>query len=134
MLTIDHEKVCYLIIKAREFDAKMEPEVSDPGDNPADDGERVILFDYPDDPTAEEVRTCLEGLNEDEACEVLALLWLGRGDYDHSEWERALAEARDAPNDRRPETLMGEPLLADYLEDGLSQLGYSCEDVEIGRL
>jgi len=134
MLTIDHEKVCYLIIKAREFDAKMEPEVSDPGDNPADDGERVVLFDYPDDPTAEEVRTCLEGLNEDEACEVLALLWLGRGDYERSEWERALAEALDAPNDRRPETLMGKPLLADYLEDGLSQLGYSCEDVEIGRL
>ena len=134
MLTIDHEKICYLIIKAREFDVKMEPEVSDPGDNPADDAERVVLFDYPDDPTAEEVRSCLEGLNVDEACEVLALLWLGRGDYDKGEWERALAEAQDAPNERRPEALMGKPLLADYLEEGLSQLGYSCEDVEIGRL
>ncbi len=93
-----------------------------------------MLFDYPDDPTAEEVRTCLEGLNEDEACEVLALLCLGRGDYDRNEWERALAEAQDAPDKRRPEALMGKPLLADYLEEGLSQLGYSCEDVEIGRL
>ncbi len=36
MLTIDREKVCNLIIKAREFDAKLEPEVSDRGDNPGD--------------------------------------------------------------------------------------------------
>jgi len=26
------------------------------------------------------------------------------------------------------------PLLADYLEEGLSQLGYSIEDFEIGRM
>ena len=37
MLTIPLEKVCYLIIKAREFDAKMDPEVPEPGDNPTDD-------------------------------------------------------------------------------------------------
>jgi hypothetical protein len=134
MLTIDHETVCYLIIKAREFDAKMDVEVSDPGDNPADDAERVVLFDYPDDPTAEEVRSCIEGLNEDEACEVLALLWIGRGDYGRGEWQRALADAQDAPEERRPQAFMTEPLLADYLEEGLSQLGYSCEDVELAHL
>jgi hypothetical protein len=134
MLTIDHEKICYLIIKAREFDVKMEPEVPDPGDNPGDDAERVILFDYPDDPTAEEVRACLDGLNDDEACEVLALVWLGQGDYKSDEWDTALADAQDAPDERRPEALMSNPLLADYLEEGLSQLGYSCEDMEIGRL
>jgi hypothetical protein len=30
--------------------------------------------------------------------------------------------------------LIGTPLLADYLEQGLSQLGYSLEDFEVGRL
>jgi Protein of unknown function (DUF3775) len=30
--------------------------------------------------------------------------------------------------------LTGTPLLADYLEEGLSQLGYSLEDFEIGRI
>jgi hypothetical protein len=29
--------------------------------------------------------------------------------------------------------LTGTPLLADYLEEGLSQLGYSLEGFEIGR-
>jgi hypothetical protein len=30
--------------------------------------------------------------------------------------------------------LMGMPLLADYLEDALSQFGLSCEEFEIGQL
>ena len=67
MLSIAPERVCFLIVKAREFDAKMEPEIPDPGDNPTDDADREILFDYPDDPTVEEIRGFLESLNEDEA-------------------------------------------------------------------
>lgn len=134
MLTIAPQKVCYLIIKAREFDAKMEPEVPVPGDNPTDDADRGILFDYPDDPTVEEIRGFLEGLNEDEACELLALLWIGCGDYDVSEWKSALNAARIDPENRRPDAFLGIPMLGDYIEEGFTQLGYSCEDEEIGRL
>lgn len=134
MLTIAPEKVCYLIIKAREFDVKMEPEVPDSGDNPTDDADREILFDYPDDPTVEEIRAFLEGLNEDESAEILALVWLGRGDYVVGEWETVVSTALEDVDSRRPEALLGIPLLGDYLEEGLSQLGHSCEDVELGRL
>jgi len=134
MLTIAPEKVCYLIIKAREFDAKMEPEVSDPGDNAVDDASREVLFDYPDDPTVEEIRAVLKGLNEDESAEVLALVWLGCGDYGVDEWETIVATALDDVDSRRPEALLGIPLLGDFLEEGLAQLGFSCEDEEMGRL
>jgi hypothetical protein len=134
MLTIAPDKVCYLIIKAREFVVKMDPEVPDPGDNPIDDADREILFDYPDDPTVEEIRACLDGLNEDESAEVLALVWLGRGDYVVDEWETIVPTALEDVDSRRPDALLGIPLLGDYLEEGLSQLGYSCEDVEMGRL
>ncbi|MGF1640463.1 MAG: DUF3775 domain-containing protein [Rhodospirillales bacterium] len=134
MLTIALDKLCYLIVKAREFDAKMEPEVPDPGDNPVDDADRQILFDYPDDPTVEEIRACLEGLNEDESAEVLALVWLGRGDYDAEEWPVIVSTALEDADRRRPEALLGIPLLADFLEEGLSLLGYSCADEEMGRL
>ncbi len=129
-LTIPLEKICYLIIKAREFDAKMEPEVPDPGDNPTDDADRGILFDYPDDPTVEEIRGCIEGLNEDESAELLALVWVGSGDFDAEEWDEALATAREDADSRRPDALLGIPLLADYLEEGLDALDYSCADVE----
>jgi Protein of unknown function (DUF3775) len=134
MLNIAPDKVCYLIIKAREFDAKMEPEVPDPGDNPIDDADREILFDYPDDPTVEEIRGFLESLNEDEVIELLALVWLGRSDYEIEEWDEAIADARNSPEERSLDAFLSIPLLADYLEEGLAEHGYSCEDVELNRL
>jgi len=134
MLTIALEKVCFLIIKAREFDAKMEPEVPEPGDNPTDDADREVLFDYPDDPTVEEIRGFIESLNEDEIVEILALVWIGEGDYDVEEWESALADARDNPDERHPDALLSIPLLGDYLEEGLAELGYSCRDEQLNRL
>ncbi len=133
-LTIDHQKICFLIIKAREFDAKMEVETPEPGSSPADDDEREILFDYPDDPTAEEIRGLIANLNEDELAELLALTWVGGGDYDVDEWDDALAEARDNPDALRPDSFLGVPLLGDLLEEGLAELGLSCADVEFDRL
>ena len=134
MLSIALEKVCFLIIKAREFDAKMDPEVPEPGDNPIDDADREVLFDYPDDPTVEELRGFITSLNEDELVEILALVWIGEGDYDVEEWQSAVADARDNPDERRPEALLSIPLLGDYLEEGLAEMGYSCSDEEMGRL
>ena len=37
LLTIAPESVCYVIVKAREYDAKDEVTEPDPGSNPADD-------------------------------------------------------------------------------------------------
>lgn len=133
-LTIDPDQVCFLILKAREFDAKMEPEVPDPGDNPTDDDEREVLFDYPDDPTAEEIKAYIGALNVDEAAELLALVWVGSGDYTAGEWRQAVAAARDDPDSRRAKALLAIPLLGDYLEEGLAALGYSCRDVDAEHL
>ena len=35
---------------------------------------------------------------------------------------------------RTPEALMDIPLISTYLEEGLNELGYSCDDVERDRL
>ncbi|HZB93758.1 MAG TPA: DUF3775 domain-containing protein [Stellaceae bacterium] len=133
-LEINFEKVCYIIVKAREFDAKVEPAETDDGSNPADDEERIVLEDYAGDPTLQELRDAIDGLNEDEAIDLVALAWLGRGDFDVTEWE----EARDLADERHRRSasayLTGMPGLGDYLEEGLSLLGYSCEDFEAGRL
>jgi hypothetical protein len=34
----------------------------------------------------------------------------------------------------RPKYLLGTPLLGDFLEEGLSTLGYSCEEFELERV
>jgi hypothetical protein len=133
MLTaIDLETVCYLIIKMRELSVKTEPNESRRGDNPIDDAQREVLFDYPDDPTEEEIRGAMASLSDDASVELFALVLLGRGDF--IDWQSALAVAREDPDLHTAEALMGIPLVATYLEDGLTQLGYSCADVEGDRL
>ena len=62
-------------------------------------------------------------LNIDEAAELVALAWLGRGDYDGSEWATAITAARDRVNRRTATYLLGMPMLGDWLEDGLEAIG-----------
>ncbi len=133
-LNISIEKVCYIIVKAREFDAKVDPVEPDPGSNPTDSGEREVLEDYADDPTFAELRTAIDSLNDDEVIDLIALAWLGRGDFAKEEWEEARNLANERHRHRSAAYLTGMPALGDYLEEGLSLLGYSCEDYEIDRL
>jgi hypothetical protein len=131
-LGIDPDKVCYLITLARQFQAKVEPVEADPGSNMADDGFREILEDYADDPVVIEMRQFLTDLNVEEYRNLLAVMWVGRGDYDAEEWDDALTEAEAVRAERGPDYLIGTPLLSDHLEEGLEELGYSCEETDSG--
>jgi uncharacterized protein DUF3775 len=133
-LNISPEKVCYIIIKAREFDAKVEPVEPDPGSNPADTGEREVLEDYEDDATLAELRQAIDDLNDDEVIDLIALVWVGRGDFSKAEWAEARALARERHRHHSANYLTGIPALGDYLEDGFAEFGQSCEAYEIGRL
>jgi len=133
-LTMSPEKVCFIIIKAREFDAKDEVTEPDPGSNPTDDYEAEVLEDHGDDPVAEEMTAFMNSLSIDEQVDLVALMWLGRDDSTADDWLALREEAARAHNEHTAEYLLGEPLLGDFLEEGLSKLGYSCEDYEIKRL
>jgi hypothetical protein len=133
-LNISDDKVCYIVLKAREFDAKVEPTEPDPGSNPTDNGEREILEDYADDPTLAELRSAIDDLNDDEVVDLVALAWVGRGDFGREGWLEAKALARERHKRHSADYLIGMPTLGDYLEEGLAALGHSCEDYGIGRL
>jgi hypothetical protein len=133
-LTISAEKVCFIIIKAREFDSKDVVTEPDPGSNPTDDGDLAVLEDHKDDPVVEEITSFVNALSVDEQIDLVALTWLGRDDYTASDWLAVREEASRAHNNRTAAYLLGIPLLGDFLEEGLSMLGHSCEEFEIGRL
>lgn len=133
-LTISPEKVCFVIIKAREFDAKDEITEPDPGSNPSDDKDTAVLEDHEDDPVVEEITSFIDSLSEDEQIDLVTLAWLGREDYTADDWATVREEAARAHNARTATYLLGIPMLGDFLEEGLSMLGYSCEDFEINRL
>jgi len=134
MLRISLEKLAYIIIKAREYDAQVPPVDEQSGSNPSDDASREILEEGTDNPTYQELASAIDGLSDNERIELLALAWLGRGDFSREEWPDALREARRVHDEKETDYLIGTPLLPDYLEEGLSQLGYSIEDYEAGRL
>jgi hypothetical protein len=133
-LQIPLEKVCFVIMKAKEFDAK--DEVTDPGSgsNPSDDKQAAVLEDHEDDPVLEELRALIMSLSFDEQVDLVALMWLGRDEYAAADWHAVRAEAAEAHNSRTASYLCGSPLLADHLADGLSSLGYSCAEYEMGHL
>lgn len=129
-LNIDLETVCFIIFKAREFDAQEGVLDEDPGSNASDDGFREVLASHPDDQTYSEIKALIDSLDVDEQSALVALTWVGRGDFDANDWDEALSTAQERRNDRTAEYLLGQPLLGDLLQNGLGELGLSCADYE----
>jgi hypothetical protein len=131
-LTISLERAFYIIVKAREFDEEVAPTDPDSGSNPTDDRDVDVLESNADNPTLQELEGALTSLNIDEQLDLLALAWLGRGDF--PTFEQARREAEGLRNKHIPCYLIGTPTLGDFLEEGLAQLGYSLEEFERNRL
>jgi hypothetical protein len=130
-LTVSPEKVCFIVFKAREFDAKDEVTDPDDGSNAADDNMVSVLEDHGDDPVLEELTQFISSLSEDEQIDLVALAWLGRDDNTPEDWPALREEAARAHSMRATRTaeyLLGMPLLGDYLDEGLSLLGRSCTE------
>ncbi len=130
VLEIAPEKVAHVIIKAREFDAKVGAWDASPEDGDADENPSAILEDLSNDPTAAEIAGFVDALNDDEQAHLVALAWVGRGTYEAEEFDDAVETARDEQINSTASYLLGLPLLADYLEEGLEKLGYSANDIE----
>jgi hypothetical protein len=132
-LTISPEKVAYIIEKAREYDVKEANSDPDSGSNPTDDDMIDVLEDDGQDPVGRELASFIRALNEDEQVDLVALMWLGRGEGTIEEWDdlraRAL-EVRGGYRNARRETvhyLLGDPMLGDFLADGLEEFGHTDE-------
>ncbi len=129
-LAIPLEKLCFIIMKAREFDAKDVVTEPDPASNPSDDHSAAVLEDHADDPVAEELTALISEISVDEQIDLVALMWLGRDDRPAADWKVVRDEAALAHNKNTARYLLGNPLVADNLADGLSSLGLSCTDFD----
>jgi hypothetical protein len=133
-LSIATEKVCFIVVKAREFDVKDLVTDRDDASNATDDAMISVLEDHGDHPVALELSGFMGALNEDEQIDLVALAWLGRGDGTIDDWDEMRAEAGRGHNKRTAAYLLGMPLLADHLEEALSLFDRSCDDFEMGHL
>ncbi|RJG44320.1 MULTISPECIES: DUF3775 domain-containing protein [unclassified Mesorhizobium] len=130
-LTIGPDTVRLFIEKANAISAAIKDDYADGNEHEVElDGDTRdnhhhdgLAEEKADNLMAEELSELINDLNVDEAAELIALMWIGRGDYDASEWAEALAEARQRGNKRTAKYLLGMPMLGDWLEEGLEAVG-----------
>lgn len=134
-LNISSDKVCYIIAKAREFEAKDVATIPDEGSNASDDRMVEVLEDRPgEDSVFQELRSLIGDMSDDEQIDLVSLAWLGRGDGGVENWQEIRDEAIRGHNRRTAHYLLGMPLLPTYLETALAELGLSCEGFERDNL
>lgn len=127
-LAISPEKVCFIIVRARNFEVRDEGAESDV--DSADDNPVPIPEEDEEDAVEEELTTFVDSMSEDEQIDLVALAWLGRGDGSIGDWADLRQQAAEAHNQRTAAYLLGIPLLPDYLEEALAAFGQSCEEFE----
>jgi hypothetical protein len=126
-LRISTEKVCEFIEAAREVAGKVPPTTGD-RTTTGDDSKLVTIEDYPgEDDRRRQMVEFIAGLNVEEQIDLLALIMLGREDYDIAEWDDAVAEAEARIAARDPDFMIGDAALPQYLGDGLEAFDKSCD-------
>ncbi len=123
-MEIAPEKVAHVIIRAREYDAEVDAWNTD------NDEETGAEEGHADQSLRGELVAFIDALNDDEQTQLVALCWVGRGTYDPEDFDEAIETAINERVNTVAEYLLGQPLLADYLEEGLDKMGVSIEDAE----
>lgn len=121
-LEIDTDFVRMLTLKVRALMGKEPPTFPDEGSNAVDDP-LGGLQDSPDDQTRLEIVKEIAGLSQSEQAELVALMWLGRGDAEPEEWDALVQQAKDSREVPTATYLLDHPLLAEHWLDGFEMLG-----------
>lgn len=118
-MNIAEQSVRNLILRARAYDSKEQIDdfVPDPDSAETDAVETLQTGEH--DPIRDEMQNWLETLDEEAQAELVALYWIGRGDYEGRDFPRAVQDARSRRTTPTSDYLLGAPLLGDYLELGL---------------
>lgn len=132
-LSISTDKVCYVATMARELEVEDDESDTEIDVDPTDEQPALAEEELPD-AVDDEFVAFVDDMSVDEQIDLVALAWLGRGDGGIEDWDDLRRQAADAHNARTAAYLLGIPLLADYLEDGLAAFGRSCEDAGVGRI
>ncbi len=122
MIDIDRDTLGAIMDRSREFHAKEAVSMPQIPNSPSDDWAMQVLADHADDAVFSELAAIINDLEPDQQVNLVALMWVGRGDFDAVEWRDAQRAAADAHNERTADYLIATPLLADYLREGLDAL------------
>jgi len=120
-LNLNRDTVRFIIDAAREFHAREDVTFPDDEDDQDDGLWQQIATDFSEDTYYQELKNTINDLEPDQQISLVALMWLGRGDYMLDEWQEAVEFAEESWTKHTAEYLIGTALLADYLEGGLEE-------------
>lgn len=131
-LALDPATIRLFIDKAKALSADLNMENLDQSADTVEfDAERLedthhhdgLAEEETEDLTGEELRELIDDLNRDEAATLVAIAWVGRGDFEANSFTQAVSAAVERAEGSTSGYLMGMPLLAEHLESGLDALG-----------
>ena len=132
-LSLNPEFMRSLILKLRAVMAQEGLVSPDSGSNASDDEGPATLQDSPDNMTRDEVTAQIDDLEPDQQAELVALMWIGRGDMEPEEWEEALAMAVERQDGPTARYLLSHPHVADHFDEGLDLLLDGSDLMETGE-
>lgn len=133
-LTLNPSTAMRVAAILRDVDAEIESTDDDTGDarhHDLDDTELTRLDEAANarpDPRLDELDALVAELSEDSERDLVALTWLGRGDFSADEWSAGRRSARERVKDGTAQYLAETPLAPDYIEEGLAALGYDLSE------
>ncbi len=128
MLHIGLESLCFIIAKSREFQSKEEVVIPDDPSSPSEDWALQVLADHGGGFLLREICQLIGEMSQRQRAELIALMWVGRGDYAIEDWETAVDDAIGDYSVRAAGYLLAHPMVSDDLQEGLLAHGYSCND------
>lgn len=120
--------VCNIIQKAREINIAEDLELPESQEDLSEAEWSELLSEYQNDMSYLELKNLIEELEPDQQLDLIALMYVGRGDFSEAEWREARHEAHVISPASRADYLISKPMLADYLSEGLAMFGYSCDE------
>ena len=121
-LDLNPELLQELIFKLRAVMAQEALVSPDSGSNPTDDEGPATLQEDDADLTRAELETLIDDLEPDQQAQLVALMWLGRGDVEAEEFGEALTLAAERHEGATAAYLLAHPHVADYLDEGVDRL------------
>ncbi|WP_424931485.1 DUF3775 domain-containing protein [Amaricoccus macauensis] len=130
-LTLNPRFLQELILKTRALMAQTS-ELTTEDSEPKDDIASHRFLGEERDLSADEVVTLIEDLEPDQRAELVALMWIGRGDMEPEEWQEAVRLAQQRSVGSTAEYLLSHPHIAEHWDEGLDKIYDGSDLVETG--
>jgi hypothetical protein len=119
-LSLNPEFLRSLILQLRAYMSQGGTIGSDSGSDMSDDD--ASITDGSGNPLRAELTTRIADLEPDQQAQLVALMWIGRGDMEPQEWADAVKLAEERRTGPTARYLLSHPQVADDIEEGVDKL------------